>query len=892
MFKSLIYFLILLIISGLFNTYTNAQIKLEEHLLQEFEFRALGPYRAGSWINEIAVPESNSSKYKYTFYVGARNGGVWKTENNGITFKPIFDKMESITIGALALAKSNPDILWVGTGESYNARSSHSGTGIYVSKDGGKTWESKGLKDSHHISKIIVHPENKDIVYVTVMGHLFLPNEERGIFKTTNGGKNWEKILFIDNNTGFIDLSMDYNNPEILYAAAYEKYRFPWHFEAGGKQSGIYKSSDGGKNWKKLTKGLPKGKTGRIGLDIYRSNSDVLYAVIEMVKSTKLKIKDLAAMDHLKPTDIVWSNVYKSTDKGESWKQTNHDTVNVSGKAPYSFNKIYIDPLNENNLYVISDNLPFSTDGGKTWDDIDWEDHKILKNVFGDYRTIWINPNDSRHMMFGSDGGLFVTYDKGKNAEHLYNIPLGEIYNISVDNDEPYNVYAGLQDHDVWKGPSNSWKGEISIEDWVLVGLWDGMYCPVDQIDSRWMYTSTQFGYHMRIDQLKGERKKIEPIAEKEKPFYRYPWSPPIIISPHNSKTIYTGGQILLQSKNRGDTWKEISPDLTTNNPEKIAGKGHMMYCTITTISESPIKEGLIYVGTDDGKVHVTKNHGEIWNELTQNLVKVGAPENLWVTRIFASAHKEGTAYLCKSGFKTDDFTAYVYKTTDYGKTWIDISANLPNKPVNIIIEDHKNPNLLFIGNDHGIYFSLDGGKYWNRFNINIPNVPIKDLVIHKRENDLIAGSYGRGLYINDITVLQQLSTQILNKDVHLFEIETKPVRNTSESAYWGSSRLLGDKHLFTPNEPNGLTINYYLKDDINQNIELKIYNMADSLLKTLETKNTKGIHKAVWPTWKEKQGKYKVILRTGDMVIKKEAILKPAIIYPILNYRKAEMKK
>ncbi len=876
-----------LLILFVLSTGLSAQVNVTENNIGKFEFRHLGPYLCGSWITEIVVPQSDDSKYDYTFYVGARNGGIWKTENNGITFSQIFDTVESQSIGALAIAPSNPEIIWAGTGEDFNARSSQSGTGIYKSMDGGKTWEFKGLPDSHHISVILIHPDSPDIIYVSVMGHLFSSNEERGVFKSMDGGNSWEKIFYIDENTGVIDMVIDTKNPDILYASAYEKYRLPWHFEAGGNNSGVYKTVDGGKTWTHLTNGLPGGKIGRIGLAIYQQNPDILYSVFEILKPYIPDGTEEEQDMHMKPVgEVIWGDVYKTMNGGNSWDKMNNDTINVSDKAPYSFNKIYIDSQDDNNIYVLSMWMPNSNDGGKTWAGTDWKRSEIMNNVFGDFRTMWIDPKDPRHMMIGSDGGLYVTWDKGKNSDHLYNIPLGEVYNVSVDMEEPYNVYAGLQDHEVWKGPINSWKGEISLEDWFLIGRWDGMYCPVDQTDSRWFYATTQFGAHLRVDQKNGTRKSIEPKAPKGDPKYRFPWDPPIIISSHNSGILYTGAQMLLQSLDRGDTWQELSPDLTTNDSMKIAGKGHMMYCTITSISESPKKAGVIWVGTDDGKVHVTPDFGKTWKEVTQTLTEAGVPADRWVTRVLASNFSDSTAYICKSGFKFDDFKPYIFKTTDMGDTWTDISNNLPDQPINVVIEDFKNPQLLFIGNDNGIYFTLDGGSNWQRMEGNMPFVPVKDMVIHPRENDLVAGTYGRGLMITNINVLQQMTPEVINSDIFFFDIQPNAVRNVSDAAYWGNNRLMGDKHLFTRNEPNGLRFDYYLKKELKNEPEFLIYNITGQAIDTLQGATEAGLNTVFWHTWDEQPGTYKVVLKDGKQEIIKFGILKPRIIYPVLNYR------
>ncbi len=880
-------FLSLLIASSIALT---AQVNVSENPVGDFSFRHLGPYRCGSWITEIAAPQTEDPKYDHTFYIGARNGGIWKTENNGITFNQIFDTVVSPSIGALAIAPSNPEIIWAGTGEDFNARSSYSGTGIYRSTDGGETWEFKGLPDSHHISVILINPGNPDIVYVSVMGHLFSPNEERGIFKSTDGGDTWEKIFYIDENTGVIDMVMNPIDTDVLYASAYEKYRYPWHFEAGGENSGIYKTTDGGKSWRHLTNGLPNGKIGRIGLAIYPKDPDILYSVIEILKPYIPDGTEGEQDMHMKPVgEVIWGDVYKTMDAGESWKKMNNDTINVSDKAPYSFNKIYVDPQDDNNVYVLSMWMPYSTDGGKTWLSPETRNSEIMHNVFGDFRTMWIDPKDTGHMMIGSDGGLYVTWDKGKNSEHLYNIPLGEVYNVSADMEEPYNIYAGLQDHEVWKGPSNSWKGEISLEDWFLIGRWDGMYCPVDQTDSRWFYATTQFGAHLRVDQKTGTRKYIEPRAPEGQPKYRFPWDPALIISPHNPGILYTGGQMLLQSLDRGDTWTELSPDLTTNDSVKIAGKGHMMYCTITTISESPLKAGLIWVGTDDGRVHVTPDFGKSWKEVTQKLVEMGAPSDRWANRVVASAFNDSVAYVCKSGFKFDDFKPYLYKTTDLGETWIDISGNLPKQPVNVIIEDIENPNLLFVGNDIGIFYTLDGGLNWERMKGNIPYVPVKDLVIQPRERDLIAGTYGRGVMITNINALEQITPEVFENDIFFFDVRPKPVRNVSDAAYWGNNRLMGDKHLFIPNEPNGLRFDYYLNEKQKNEPEFFIYNAEDKAMDTLQGSKNAGLNTVRWHTWDEEPGTYKIVLKSGKTEITKYAVLKPRIVYPVMNYREKD---
>lgn len=841
-------FLILLFVFFIFNISSVAQERFNQELLKSFTYRNLGPYRCGSWVTDFAVPDSQGKAHLYTFYVATRNGGLWKTTNNGTTFEPLFDSQAALSIGDVTLAPSNSDIVWVGTGEAYNARSSHSGDGVYKSVDGGKTWKSMGLHDSHHISRIVIHPKNPEIVYVAAMGHLFSRNEERGVFKTTDAGNTWQKVLYVNDKVGAIDLVINNSNPNILYAATYDKERFAWHFEEGGLESGIYKTEDAGKTWTRLSAGLPGGKIGRIGLDIYQKNPNIIYAIIENANK-RPATEEEATRDRsrgLEPQQrAVGGELYRSEDAGKTWKKMNSGKEGLATKAPYSFNQIRVDQNDDKKIFVTGVTLASSTDGGKTWYDADWPPRKLFSNAFGDVRTLWIDPQDSDRIFFGSDGGFYISYDGGKTCDHLYNIPLGEFYAVGVDMEDPYNIYGGLQDHDSWKGPSNSWAGEITLEEWVTVGTGDGMYNQVDPNDSRWVYNTLQFGGHSRIDQKLGTMTNIMPRREKDKEPFRFNWTPPIYISPHNSAIIYTGAQVLLRSMDRGDHWQEISPDLTTNDKEKIAMTGgQITYCTITTISESPLEPGLIWVGTDDGKVQLTRDGGASWKDLTQKIAAVGGPENLWVSRVFASSHEPGTAYVTKTGFRADDFRPFVFKTTDYGETWTSISNNLPEKPVNVIFEDRKNPELLFLGNDQGVYVSIDAGKKWVSLRNNMPWVKVSDLLVHPRENDLVVATYGRGLFITDITALQEINEKMLEEDVYLFEVEPKVQRVTSG---WGNYQLWGDRHLRTPNEPNSVVINYYLKEKAKDKVKITITDPYGQVLSELSGKGEAGVNTVLW---------------------------------------------
>ncbi len=874
------------------NNYADEQKLFNQDLLKNFTYRNLGPFRSGSWIADFAVPESPPEAHLYTFYVAGRNGGLWKTTNNGTTFEPLFDDQDVFSIGDIALAPSNPDILWVGTGEHTTARSAYWGDGIYKSTDGGKTWKNMGLKDTHHIGRILVHPTNPDIVYVAAEGHLFSDNEERGVFKTSDGGKTWKKSLYINEKVGAIDLAMNRDNPDVLYAAAYDKQRFPWHFEAGGPGSGIYKTIDGGRTWEKLKSGLPKGTIGRIGLDIYRKNPDIVYAVIENC-NLRQPTKEEAEQDRssgLKPQKReIGGEVYRSDDAGKTWKKMNSIKDNVGGKAAYSFNQIRVDPNNDQNVYVTTISIASSNDGGKTWHDISWPPRKMFTSAFGDIRTLWIDPQNSNRIFMGSDGGVYISYDGGKTCDYYDNLPMAQYYAIGVDMEDPYNIYGGLQCHDSWKIPSNSWSGSVSLEDCIPLGWGDGMYNVIDPVDSRWVYNTIQFGGHSRVDQKLGTRTNIQPRREEGKDPYRFNWCPPLLISPHNSEVIYAGTQLLLRSMSRGDNWQEISPDLTLNDPVKIAGKGHIQYCTITTISESPMTPGIIWVGTDDGKVWVTRDSGAHWHDRTPAIVKAGAPENYWVSRVFASSHEEGTAYISKSGFRRDDFRPFLYKTTNFGETWTEINGNLPDKPVNVIFEDRKNPNLLFLGNDRGVYVTLDGGGNWVYMRNNMPTIAVHDLLVHPRENDLVVGTYGRGIYITDISPLQELNENILDEDIYLFSIEPKAQWTTRQ---WGNYTLYGDRHLATPNEPNAIIIYYYLKEKTEENVKIAITDPYGKVLNQLNGKAEAGINRVLWnmriqppqePStqpqrrWERplaEPGEYVVILEVGDKKFKRKALI------------------
>ncbi|MDH5384462.1 MAG: hypothetical protein OEY18_07130 [Candidatus Aminicenantes bacterium] len=827
-----------------------ARQPVNEDLLKSFKYRNLGPYRLGARISDIAVPDFPTKEHLYTFYVGTWSGGLWKTTNNGTTFEPVFDGQSNLNIGDVALAPSNPDIVWVGTGDAFNSRTSYSGNGVYKSMDAGRTWTNMGLKDSHHIARIVIHPKNPDVVYIAAMGHLYSDNEERGVFKTTNGGQTWEKALYINEKIGVTDLVMNPANPDILYAATYDKQRLPWVYVKGGPESGIYKSMDAGKTWKRLGGGLPDGQIGRIGIDIHLKNSDILYAVVENLNrrfpTPKEVEQDKSRTLQLKERE-VGGEIYKTEDGGQTWIKMNLPEYNIGTKSPYYFNQLRVDPNNEQNVFVTGVSLSSSTDGGRTWHDLDWPPRRLFSKMFGDVRTLWIDPQNSDRIIMGSDGGIYISYDGGKTSDHHDNLPLGEFYFIGIDMEDPYNIYGGLQDHEMWKGPSNGPAGEITQFDWVALGGGDGMYTLVDPNDSRWLYTTRQHGMHFRVDQKLGYQVSIMPQAEKGKPPYRFIWCTPLHISPHNSQIIYAGAQVLLRSMDRGDHWQEISPDLSTNDTSKMVSRaqGGIPWFAISTISESPVMPGIIWVGTCDGKVHVTRDNGATWTDLTRKIAAVGGQEDYYVSRVFASNFQEGTAYMTKSGYDRDDFRTFVYKTENYGETWTSLAGNLPAAPVNVIYEDRKNPKLLFLGNDVGIFVSLTGGKNWVRMNNKIPTVPVRDILVHPRENDLVMATYGRGLFVTDVSILQEMNEKVLAEDVYLFDIEPKAQRVIR--AFGANDYLFGDRHLLTPNEPSGLVINFYLKNQVAEKAKITITDPYGKEIVVLEGRVSAGINSMVW---------------------------------------------
>jgi photosystem II stability/assembly factor-like uncharacterized protein len=807
---------------------------ISQELLKNLTYRNIGPTRQGGRFVDYAVPKQQP----YTFYAATASGGLWKTVNSGITFEPIFDHEKVFSIGDVTVAPSNPNIVWVGTGEANNSRSSYWGDGVYKSTDAGKTWENMGLKESHHIGRIVIHPKNPNIIYVAALGHLYSENPERGLYKTTNGGKSWKKVLDVvvrGKNIGVVDAVMHSSDPETLYAATYDKVRKPWTFNLGGPGSAVYKTTDGAKSWTKLGGGLPTGMLGRIGIDIYRKNPNILYATVENANKPKMsdEEREKELLEGKSSRGMIGGEVYRSDDAGKTWKKVSPDEQSIGGSPAYYYGQVIIDPNDDKVVHVLSAASWGTTDGGKTW-------NSRPLGFGGDDHALWIDPDNSNHMILGYDHGMGITYDGGKNWYHPDFMPLAQFYAVGVDMSYPYNVAGGTQDNGSLMGPSTKRDGgPIRLEDWQRVGGGDGMYNVFDQSNNRYLYNESQFGPLSRLDLKTGERKSI--AYRSKKPKLRWNWNAPVLISPHNSNAIYHAGNILVRSPSRGEYWEEISPDLTTNDAKKLTtgkgGDGNIQYCTITTIDESPLEAGVLWVGTDDGNVQISRDGGKNWKKLNDRIK--GNP-GYWVSRVVASHHNGGTAYVSYTGYRRDDFKPFVYKTTDYGETWISIASNLPAEPINVIREDHKNPNLLFVGTEFAVHVSIDGGKNWTRMKTNMPTQPVHDLVIHPRENDLVVATHGRGFFITDITPLQELTAKVHSKDVHLFDIESKVRWINNKFNVSSSSNFEGES------EPNGIVINYYLKNKVKDDVKVAVYK-GNKLINEMKGDKTKGISQVLW---------------------------------------------
>lgn len=804
---------------------------VDPKLLDVFQARNIGPANMGGRIVDLAVLDKNPD----TYYVATATGGVWKTTDAGASFTPLTDDL-TCSIGAVAVSQSNPDVVWFGAGEANPRNSVTWGDGVYRSVDGGKTWQHMGLKETRHIGRIVIHPTNPDIVYVAALGRVWGPNPERGLFKTTDGGKTWQHVLKLDVDTGCIDVAIDLSEPNILYAAAYAVRRDAFSGGDPAKQysakAGLYKTIDGGAKWQKMTKGLPENQYGRCGLAVYRNDPKVVYAVVQ---SDKTGVGTKGNVANKKDLNVGDGGVFRSDDRGASWTH-----VNSVVPRPFYYGQIRIDPVDDQRIYVLGTAFYVSSNGGKTFQTVGGAvKGGKAAGIHPDHHALWINPADNKHLILGNDGGLYVSRSRATSWSANRMIPLAQFYGIAVDMSKPYRVYGGLQDNGSWGGPSRTRSAEgITLADWKRIAGADGFQCQCDPSDSNIVYSEAQYGRPQRFDVAANKGKPIQPKSGDKSDPFRFNWNSPMLLSPHNPKTLYYGGNYLFKSDNRGDSWKKISGDLTFGKTGvAYASTGH----TLTAIAESPKKAGLLYVGSDDGRIHVTTDAGQTWTDLSDKIP--GVPKNRWITRIECSHHHEGTAYLAIGRHRNDDLKPYVFKTTDHGKTWQNITNNLPgDQPVHVIRESSKNPNLLFVGTENAVHVTFDAGKNWLPFKAGLPKLPMHDLVIHPRERDLVIGTHGRSIYVVDIGPVEEMTPAMLAKPAHLFRI--RPAL-----AYVPTQPDTKAKGYIAPNPRVGAAIYYHLQSPAKQ-LEFTVRKNGDlfGAGKLSERYATAGLHRYVMP--------------------------------------------
>jgi photosystem II stability/assembly factor-like uncharacterized protein len=875
----------------------------DDPILKPFVWRSIGPANIGGRIDDIAVVESNPS----TIYVGYATGGIWKTVNNGTTWTPIFERYPVASIGDIAIAPSNPDIIYVGTGEPNNRQSSSFGAGIFKSVDAGKNFECVGLKETQSIGRVVVNPKDPNIVYVAAVGHLFGPNKERGLYKTVDGGKTWTNTKFVNEDTGFTDVAMDPSNPNVLIAASYERRRTPWGFNGGGTGSALWKTTDAGKTWAKLTNGLPSNPIiGRIGLDIARSRPSTIYASIEVGPSggTGAGVNEDGTLADPSagrggggrgrgaappPPDPKKSGVWRSDDSGKTWR-----FLSNQGDRWMYYSQVRIDPGNPEIAY--QGGAPFfkTVDGGKTWQQVSGVAHS-------DHHAIWIDPADGNHLLIGNDGGLNVSYDRGDTWEYVNTVATGLFYAVSADMRKPYVVCGGLQDNGSWCGPSATRTANgILNSDWFRVGGGDGFYTQNDPSDWTTLYSESQDGNTSRVDLRAGRSSSIRPrgpgqgrgaapaptgetpdpaaqaqaaVTAAQAGFgantngnvvpappagtnYRFYWNTPFILSPHNPRTIYLGAERLFRSYDRGETWI-ASADLTRNVGRndrpilEVAGTAPMAskhdgaasFSNIVTISESPMVPGILWVGTNDGNLQVSRDGGNTWKNVVDKVP--GVPKETYVSRVEASHFDPGTCYATFDGHRTDDTKAYVFKTSDFGETWTSISASLPEGNVNVIREDPKNRSLLYLGTEYGMYISLNGGKEWKRFMNGLPTVRIDDILVHPRDNDLIIGTHGRSIYImDDITALQQMTDAARAEEAFIFDIRPAVawINDVQKSIL-----VEGAKFFRGQNPPRGSAISYWLKSEPAGDVRIAITDVTGREIRAMNGTKDIGLNRVQW---------------------------------------------
>jgi hypothetical protein len=854
-----------------------AQAPLDSTLLSAIRWRPIGPANMGGRITDIEGIPSPSK----TFYVAAAAGGVWKTTNAGTSFRPVFDNERVASLGDLAIAPSDTNVVYLGTGEPNSRNSISPGGGVWKTTDGARTWKFVGLGETQQIGRIVVDPRNKDVVYVAALGHAWGPNKERGLYKSVNGGQSWELVKFVSDKAGFVDVQLDPSNPDVVWAASWERVRGPWFLTSGGPGSGLWKSTDAGKTWTEIRGGgFPETTKGRINFDISRSNPKIIYAMVE-ADTVMNGAHDTSVKPQVRP-----SGLYRSTDGGATWEKRNGTNV-----RPFYYNQVRVDTKNPERVYFTSTPVLMSDDGGKTT-------RTATQGIHVDHHAMWIDPSDPEHLLVGDDGGVSQSWDRGGNYDFLNVMPLGQFYAVSYDMAVPYHVCGGLQDNGSWCGPSRRRQGPITNSMWYTIGGGDGFYTAQDPTDPNIVYSESQGGNMSRLDLATGERTRLSKpewrnryrqfedsiivargdtavpaprdvqrrvdelrrraTADSSEYDLRFNWNTPFFLSAHSPTTFYAAASKVLKSTNRGENLTPISPDLTTRDAVKIRistqttggitpdNTGAETHSTITALAESPIRAGLLYAGTDDGNVWLTRNDGGAWENLTGRFP--GVPKNTWVNRIEPSASDSNVFYVAFDGHRSNDFTPYVYMTSDFGKTFRSIAANLPTGGpdfVHVIREDPVNPKLLFLGTDVGAYVSTDRGGSWQRFMNGLPTVPVHDLKIHPRDHELIAGTHGRSIWIADIAPLEQLTLDSLrNRTVALYA--PKVAYEYGQGPVEGQAA--GHKIFEAPSPQYGADLWYRLNGGARgEQVKLVITDVSGDTVRTLTGPSGAGLHHVTW---------------------------------------------
>jgi photosystem II stability/assembly factor-like uncharacterized protein len=798
-----------------------AQVEIDSSTFGGLEARAIGPAVMSGRISALDGVAADP----LTFYVGTASGGLWKSTDGATTFKPVFDDNNQ-SIGAVRVDPKNPKNLWVGTGESWTRNSVSIGDGVYKSTDGGDSWTHVGLEKTERIARIQVSPANSDTVWVCATGPLWSSGDDRGVYKTTDGGKSWKRVLAVDADTGCSDLEIDPQEPRILYAGFWTFRRGPSFFRSGGKGSSLWKSTDGGETWRKIEKGLPAEEKGRIAVAVAPSRPSVVYALVES--------RDTA--------------LYRSEDLGESWERVN-SSFNVQAR-PFYFATLTIDPTDHNRVYKPGLSLTLSEDGGRTFNS---SLIPSFSGPHGDHHALWINPKNPHEMLLGTDGGAYLSQDRGARWRHVKSLPVSQFYHVSYDMDFPYNVYGGLQDNGSWQGPSRGSAG-VQNRDWRNIGTGDGFYAFRDPTDPDVVFVEYQGGEISRLQLSTGENREIQPLPGAGEPAYRFNWNTPIHLSPNDPGTLYLGSQFLFRTRDRGETWEKISPDLSTNDPglqQQLKSGGLTVdnstaenHTTIVAISESPRNRDVIWAGTDDGNVQVTRDGGKRWTNVAAHLP--GVPRGTWVSGVDASPHDEATAFATLDGHARGDMKTWVFKTTDFGATWTSLVTEGLEGYAHVIRQDPKNSELLFLGTELGLFITVDGGAHWARFTGNFPDkVPVRDLVIHPRDQDLIIATHGRGIYIlDDLTSLRSLTRQVMEQEVAFL-----PSKQAVMIIPSSIQDFPGDDEFVGTNPAEAASITYWLKKrHMFGDLKVEVYDAQGALVASLPAGKRKGINRVSWP--------------------------------------------